>query len=717
MITPPKKNPTLKIKRTANQKWTGLNTSGGRVDTPQDGLWVADNIVVNNEGSLSSRAAFVGSRVPDLPSDVFVGPITSYYNTLTAKNDLMTICNGLLYRYQPGEADWELVPLGDDETSVEFSMDQQAVYAQYSNMLVIADGVNPMAYYILETETTGNFVTRPGSEITTNPTITLAHESGAPTSGNYAAYYLVSYVNDFGETPATATPDASLRIDLTDEDKPLGTWATPVRITIASVTTTLENNTRVRIYRVLSPDFVAPSITSYQLVSERPVAEFVAGTFSFVDDGSVAGRVLAPQLENSTGGLAARFVYEIDGRLWALGVGKEIQKVYYTGAAPTDSAYPQFFAGDGGYFYAGYGTSFIPATVRRGMSDDGTICNFVSGPGRRFNIFSLATEYGSQTVHQFYPSEQRGDDGAYSTLGVLDYLNSIIYPSPSGFKSSGLKANYTADNVSALIDKNISDIVSSIPASVFNNIYGTMYDGKAIWHIGPSTMLVFDAKNNGAWTRWTFPHLWFGALKFDNDRLALYAVRGTSVVRYSDLAEFRPRDAFFLSSPVKLSSGRLVINPDDGREWVRLVQVLFVFSALEGPIKITLRANSRRRIETFTGEIQVDQDLFGQPYLTGSEPVEFGGIDSPTEIERGPFGTQVPFSAGPFITRRDETSGLVEIRLRVNKDVNFLDWTIESAPGFLGFKFDEFVYEYVKIGVGLDFSSRYNEVRLGTTRG
>lgn len=230
-------------------------------------------------------------------------------------------------------------------------------------------------------------------------------------------------------------------------------------------------------------------------------------------------------------------------------------------------------------------------------------------------------------------------------------------------------------------------------------------------------MLVFDARAGGAWTRWTMPHQWFGALSYDRDRVALYAVNGTKVLRYADLLDFRPRDNAGPAYPVRIASGRLTVSPDDGREWVRLLQVLFVFSALDGPIRIRFRANSRRRLEVYTGEIVVDQAIFGQPYMKDGEPIEWSEKEGNPEYERGEFGTQAPWSAGPFIVRRSETAGLLEIRLRINKDINFLDWQIESLQGFLGLKLDEFVYEYVNIGVGLDFSSRYNEVRLKTTRG
>ncbi|MCL2806675.1 MAG: hypothetical protein FWD27_00700 [Coriobacteriia bacterium] len=715
MIQPPKDNPTPKLQRTATLTWKkGLVTSGGRADTPKDGLFKADNIIIHPEGSVSSRAPFAKAAIPDLPGDDFVGPIFSYWNKEEERFDLLTIVCGKLYLYEAGATDWTLV--AQPNGSVDFSMGQLASYAQWGYLIAIADGVNQMAYFTIPGDGRTAGVARPGSEIASNPNMTIAN--GA-TTGDYRAYYLISYVNDWGETPASGggaftTAKKFANVVLADDMNPLGQWTTKVRVNISGVTQH-GSNSRVRVYRVLTPDFISPSVIHYQLIKEFAVGQVPA---SFEDDGTIAGRLLSPQLENSTGGLVARYVTEIDGRLWAIGSKKEYQKLYYTGAAPVDSVYPQFFVGDGGYFYVAYGTSFEPVTIRRGRADDGQICNFVlcSGPnavGRRFNILSLSTTYGNQSVHQFYPSEQKGDEGAYSTFGVLDYLNSILYPSPVGFKSSGIRATYTGDNITASIDQNIQDIVAAIPYKTLKNMYGTIYNGKAIWHIDNMTMLVFDARSNGAWARWTTPHKWFGSISVDQDRVALYAVMDREVLRYTDLADFKPRDKSGAEFPVILGSGKLTVAPDDGREWVRLLHVLFVFSEMEGPVRLRVQANSRRRLENYEGTLLLNQEMFGREDYQGNEPVSF----SKKVEHKGEYGSDSPWSDGPFILRRQPTSGTVEVRVRINKDVNYLNWDITSLEGFIGLKLDAFVYEYVTIGVGLDFSTRYNEVRLKTVRG
>lgn len=693
------------------------------METPKDGVFVADNVEVSPEGALMSRNAFVPSNVPDLPSSSFSGPIFSFWNPKEEKFDLLAICDGTLYLHITGTKTWDEV--SQPNGAVSFNMSQLASYAQYGNLIVIADGQNSLAYFVVPHDDVAASVSRPGDMIDSNPLMTISDETEPPIeSADYRAYYMISYVNDWGETPASGggvftAPAQFGNVKLLDDNQPLGKWSNKLKIDITGVQSALLNNTRVRIYRCLSPDFISPSITNYALVKEFQASD---GDQAFEDDGSVTGRVVAPQLENSTGGLVGRFVTEIDGRLWALGAGKEFQKVYYTGAAPTDSHYPQFFSGDGGYFYVAYGTSFEPVTIKRGRADDGQICNFClcagpNGQGRRFNIFSLATTYGNQQVFQFYPSEQKGDEGAYSTFGVLDYMNSILYPSPGGFKSSGVRAAYTGDNITASIDTNIHDMVNQIPFNVFRSMYGTIYDGKAIWHVSPTALLVFDARVGGAWSRWTLSHSWFGSLSVNQDRVALYMVSGDKVLRYADRSEFASRDAAGSESPIRLASGRLMASPEDGREWIRLLNCLFVFSDLKGPIRILLRANSRRRLEKFETSVTVSQELFGTSYMQGSEPAPFGSVvEDSFGSEEGEFSSPSQWSDGPFIMSVDETAGIVEIRVRVNKDVNFLDWEIESQEGFLSMKLEEFVYEYVNIGVGLDFSSRYNEERTQITR-
>jgi hypothetical protein len=706
-------------------KWgRGLVTTGGRMDTPPDGLWTAENIEVNPEGTIRSRYPFVSDIIPDMPTGEFVGPIHSFWDSATEQYNLLSIVGEKLYRFEYNSGGWVKVA---ETGTVSFSMSNMAAYTQYGFLIVIADGVNAMAYYDIQAKT----VVRPGAQLTSNPTMSAS--GGAATPADYRAYYMVSYVNDFGETPgsgggAFTTQPIVVPVALADPNQPLGKWSNTVTISLSGISTSTANNLRVRVYRVVTPDFLSPNITAYSLIKEFQTS--TATTMSFTDDGSVAGRLLAPQLENSTGGLVARYVTEIDGRIWAIGVGKERQKIYYTGAAPTESQYPQFFSGEGGYFYVAYGTSYDPVTIKRGRADDGQPCNIVlcagpNGTGRRFNIFNLSTTYGNQQIYQFYPSEQKGDEGAYSTFGVLEYMNSILYPSPGGFKSSGVRATYTNDNVTASIDLSIQETISKIPYAVFKTMYGTVYSGKAIWHSSPSDVMVFDAKNGGAWTTWTMPHRWFGTLSVGQNQAGLYVVdNGRQVLRYADeTLESRQRDAIGPEYPINISSGRLTVRPDDGREWVRLLHVLFVFSEARGPINIEVRANSRRRLERYTGTVTINQDTFQNHYdegrlLVGAEPVGFSEVDASTSNGlRGPWSKIDSWSDGPFHVDRSSSNGLVEVRVRVNKDINFLDWNITSGEGFIGMQLEEFVYEYVDIGVGLDFSSRYNEIRLRTERG
>lgn len=717
MIIPPKNNPTPDLQRKAQETWgSGLVTSSGQNSVPLSGLWVADNVVINQAGNINSRDNFRKGAIPDIPTgSIFRGPMFSYWDASLEQFNVLCVIDSKLSLFVPDSDVWETVSEPDGEV---FIANKQLIsYAQYGGLIVIADGVNAIAYY----DTENLSVSRPGEWLDENPALAV---SGGAAEGDYRAYYVVSYVNDWGETPASGGGDfansaAVATVTLEDENQPLGRWTTPLTISISGIDVAASHNCRVRIYRVTTPDFLQPAVTTYQLVKEFLAAD--GATATFTDDGSIVGRVIAPQLENSTGGLSARLVTELDGRIWAFGTGKEYQKIYYTGSAPTDSRYPQFFSGDGGYFYVAYGSSYEPITIKRGRADDGQICNFVlcSGPdgsGRRFNVFSLATTYGNQQIHQFYPSEQKGDEGAYSQFGVLDYMNSILYPSPGGFKSSGVRATYTGDNVTASIDANIRDYVVNIPYPVFKSMYGTIYNGRAIWSTSPSTVVVFDARNNGAWTTWTMAHDWFGSLSVGSDRIALYLVSGNRVLRYTDVTEFKRPDEAPIVEPVRIASGRIVANPEDGRQWIRLLHTLFIFTEVYGPIKITVRANSRKGIETYTGEVVVDMDKFGSgtKLLTAGEPVQYSDKDK--KEERGEWSSPTSWSSGPLHITKEPSSGLVEVRVRVNKDVNFWEWEIESLPGFISMSMNEFVAEFVNIGVGLDFSSRYNEMRMQARR-
>ena len=143
--------------------------------------------------------------------------------------------------------------------------------------------------------------------------------------------------------------EGSALVALSDPNMVTGQWSTNISVVIAdtefhdSENTRYSSDVRVRIYRVLSPDISEPSTIYYYLVHEEAVP--VSGGISWVDDGTAPITIVAPQLENSTGGLIASYITEIDGRVWAIGAGAEYQKIYYCGTAPSASGYPTFFSG------------------------------------------------------------------------------------------------------------------------------------------------------------------------------------------------------------------------------------------------------------------------------------------------------------------------------------------------------------------------------------
>jgi hypothetical protein len=145
-----------------------------------------------------------------------------------------------------------------------------------------------------------------------------------------------------------------------------------------------------------------------------------------------------------------------------------------------------------------------------------------------------------------------------------------------------------------------------------------------------------------------------------------------------------------------------------------MLQGLFIFSELNGTIEITLRANSPRRTEVYKGIVSVAPSATGGVELTSGEPVDYSTIEAD---KRGIISSPSAWSDGPFMVSNRQSNNSVELRCRVTKNVNYIDWEIRSLPGFNSMQLDSFVYEYVDIGVGIDFTSRYNEVRVPMVRG
>jgi hypothetical protein len=695
----PKQSKMPRIERVSQVGFTeGMVSVNGYFGVPRTGLMYARNCEFTKSGAVRSRGAFGESGIPDLPGTL-QGHIFSF--STSSGNALLAVCKvgetcGL-YRFEDNDAEWT-----DVSNSYTFQ-EGFCFYAQYGKLVAIVNGVDHLTWYDIEYGETS----RPGAETTQEAVFSLSGGEAEPT--NYVAYYVTSIVNAWGETQASSEQHAY--IELADPNYPLGQWSTNITVSVPEIEG-LDGAFRVRIYRCLSPDMAAPSITYYYLVKEMA---YTGRTLTWVDDGTAQQVVVAPQLENSTGGLIAKYVTEIDGRLWCIGAGSDFQKIYYCGTAPTDTGYPSFFTGDGGYFYVAYGTSTTPVVIRRGRSDDGQICNFVlcstpEGKGRRFNILPLSTTYGEQQVFQYYPEEQRGDEGAFSANGVVDYMNSILYPSQGGFKSTGVRATYTGNNITAVIDDKISDITGAINKDGLDNAIGVYFDGKAIWRVSPIQCLVFDVEDNGRWSLWDIPTDYIAVLSIGHNRNALYAVYNHRIYKYSpgEIIE----DYAGANYPVVVDSGNVYASPQDGREWVRLLNVILAFSNLSGPVQLEIAINTRKGMIVYTGQFS---DILGVSNIstrTGSPVIPISDM----WYDKGDISDRAPISAAAKLQINKGTSTLTEVRTRMNKDVNFLRWRITSLEGFKSMQLETVTSEFVGIGVGMDFSSKYNEVRPEMTK-
>jgi hypothetical protein len=322
----------------------------------------------------------------------------------------------------------------------------------------------------------------------------------------------------------------------------------------------------------------------------------------------------------------------------------------------------------------------------------------------------LSTTYGEQQVFQYYPEEQRGDEGAFSANGVVDYMNSILYPSQGGFKSTGVRATYTGNNITAVIDAKISDITGAINKEGLDEAIGVYFDGKAIWRVSPIQCLVFDVEDNGRWSLWDIPTDYIAVLSIGHNRNALYSVYNNRIYKYSpgEIIE----DYAGANYPVVVDSGNVYASPQDGREWVRLLNVILAFSNLSGPVQLEIAINTRKGMIVYTGQFS---DILGVSNIstrTGSPVIPISDM----WYDKGDISDRAPISAAAKLQINKGTSTLTEVRTRMNKDVNFLRWRITSLEGFKSMQLETVTSEFVGIGVGMDFSSKYNEVRPEMTK-
>lgn len=353
---------------------------------------------------------------------------------------------------------------------------------QHGSRIYLANGQDEMAYYDIDNDYVVTFTALgvPGSLVA--PTRT------GLSAGSFNAYYKITAVNSIGESLASAEMSVSGGIDKTRDNWDIGTdYLTMGWGSVAGAT-------RYNIY-------YSDSTGTQVFLDSSP-------TNSYIDTGvAVPNTYQEIPEEDTSAGQKYGYLSLSGNRLWATRDPNLPYRVGWTGTGQHFGAFNPFYGG--GYIDLNKGSDErVEAVVHfrdgRGNAVATALTSSPSGAGSTWHI--ALTTLTVDTINIIVPQayQQQGSVGTRSPRGVVEYNDSVYFPSPKGFHSTGSKQSILNVLVTNEISDNIRPSVQSINNMYAEKIAGYGTNGRIYWSVpaGSSTnnqTWVFDVERGGTW--------------------------------------------------------------------------------------------------------------------------------------------------------------------------------------------------------------------------
>jgi hypothetical protein len=655
---------------------------------PEDGFEELTEFLTDDNGKISVRGHFIPQdNIPDLKGEL-LGQLLNYsYNDRT---------DGLCGIFQDEEDVAHFYYLDSVDVKdwvrceLPFTSGARGSLTQIDNKIAIVNGVDKLVYFDLSSREIITFT--PISDPVAAPTVTAQGFSG---DNKLRFYYCYTWNSKTGETGIS--PAAYIDLPLRRAE-----WGeATVSVSLPELP---ENATSFNIYCGLSGSDSAAAPAS---VEEWLLLGRAQTGGSFLDDSSLTPQPISPPSNNTTDGIIARFINNINGILWAIGSGVESKRIYWGGV--NENAIDFSLSYGGGNRLISNNGIYTPVAIFRSLTEGNVVCNAVlcsglNGGGRRYNLTPVQITQDGKTRQEYTIEEVRGNDGTSAPLGVVDYLNSLYYPTIDGFKSTGLKANISSNNVTDLISRAISDKTKHINFGSLDNCVATVFHDRIFWSVAYSSsqnnqIWVYDVLRKGIWSIWNVPtdYIFVYTPNTKASVSGLYIVQGLKIYVYNESGVGGEMNATF--HPVA-KSGLLYLPPSDGRQWVRLLQTVFTLENPQGSIDFRVEVKTRRGVKVYTG-------AFDYPDIRNIANVK-GVVWSGAAT----WSSRRDFSAQNAGSTDYVDFGLQDVQIKINKDIQWVRFTISSNDRDVALALVSVALEYVDVGVGLDFNSRDNLRKL-----
>lgn len=668
MINPPKATKAPEIKRKSVLDWSvGTVTDYDSRRIVEDALKSSANMVLEQNGVVRPRPSLVKygpQPANEILGELFECKVVNGTNISFYLISMQVNGNNAYIHYARGEdSTWTKI------STKAYDKTAPAHFVQIGDKVLVMNGVNALSYIDLSnwTITAFNKITDPASA----PTATATGLSGS----GFLVYYAVTANSSVGETKASAA--ASLTIG-----KSRDSWDSSTQYVSLSWTA-VTGATGYNVYVGTARDGEGnPAMYLLKANIDSTIT-------TFKDDGSGAIDIsrVAPEY-NSTAGPKATRGTVVNGRLWLVGDTDNPYYVWYGGDWGHEIDFSPSGNG-GGYITVASGTKEIPIAVvpfRRGTGDSTVVVltQGSNGSGRRFQISNSTVSYGDESVVVWAPTEDSGRDGTDSPDAIVIYNNSLYYPSRDGFKTTGTMPSLQNILSTRSISATIQDQISLLKSSAMSKAVGLAYEGRIYWALPlgdteNNRVWIYHPDQKGAWmTSWYLDAKWL-SLYNDNSgdtHFLMYCADG----HIYELDRYTATRDDGVAFETDMTSGMIQFSKD-GRDWARLIQIVFTFLKPKGEISITVEAM------TEDGIMRYKQTLF--PKLNTSA-IGWSKVTNSTPRMRAWSNLDIPEES-----LQDSVDEIVEI----DEDVQWFTYSIHTAKAGTDYKISSVVAEHVPIGI------------------
>lgn len=546
---------------------------------PKEAVLQAYNMMLDQDGVWTQRPGTQAYGATLTTPIDGAGSFVKYNTNGTISTYIWVIDNGAFKYSQDGGA-WTTV------SGMTWTTNKQIFGKQIGSRLYLGNGTDAMAYVDISTLTITTFTALavPGSLVA--PT-----RSGLA-AGSYNAYYKITAVNTIGESVASAEMSVSGGINKTRDNWTVGTD-----------------------YLTMSWGSVAGATRYNIYYSDAPGVEVFldsSATTSYIDTGVATPNPYqeAPTVDTS-GGPKYQYLALSGNRLWATRDPNNPYRVGWTGTGQYLGAFNPFYGG--GYIDLNKGGDERPEAIvhfrdGRGNSVATVLTSNPNGSGSTWHVSltTLTVDTLVIVIPQAY--QQQGSVGTRSPRGVVEYDDSVYYPSPKGFQVVGSKQSILNVLVTSEVSGNIRPDVRSINNLYANNICGYAYDGRIYWSLPYASTTnnqtwVLDLERGGVWSLyWSVGVKQFFEYTDSGGVIRLLAVpvSGTKLIEFSRTVSGDSGTAF----STNLESG--MIHWDDNHtSWAYIQKVYCEIADPRGNPNFTVSGTQKGKNFSTLGTISI----------------------------------------------------------------------------------------------------------------